>query len=335
MTNGQLEVHLNNFTDSPYTLKRGTQVVNFTVLTQKQMQYVKPIDPVTTWHLLQDKPQNMTYYASNLINSTKPEVFKENYWFPTPEDPGDPQQHTPIPKRILKELISLQELKKLNPQDNLDSRKQFLNNFDWTDSMLQPHEIARIEELLVEFHDIFARHRFDIGMKEQFKVNSTSKDDSSAYSQNLPTPINLKEGILLELALHHCYGIITTLPFSKYARPIFTQKKPKGKLRLLVDLRKINYLISDDYINKNHPVSTLPDAAQQMAGKKLFCKLDCSQANHCLQMADQRSIAILAINFASGTFAYRRLALGLSRALSAVSRKFRQSHQSRPRRTIC
>ena len=146
-------------------------------------------------------------------------------------------------------------------------------------------------------------------------VKLTPKDESPACSQSLPTPINLKEDILVELALLHRYGIITTLPFSKYASPIFAQKKPNGKLRLLVDLRKINNLISDDYINNNHPVSTLTDAAQHMAGKRLFCKLDCSQAYHCLQMADQRSIEMLAFNFASRTFAYRRLAQGLNRAL--------------------
>ena len=324
LTNGQVSVHLNNFTDSPYTLKRGTQVANFTVLTPEQMKYVKPSDPVTTWHLLQDNPENAAYYASSLIKSTKPEDFKENYWFPTPDDPGDPQHHTPIQKRILSELINLQELEQLNPQEDPESRQQFLSNFDWTDSMLQPAEIARIEDSLVEFHDIFARHRFDIGMNEDFKVKLTPKDDSPAYSQSLPTPINLKEDILVELALLHCYGIITTLPFSKYASRIFAQKKPNGKLQLLVDLRKINNLISDDYINNNHPVSTLTDAAQHMAGKKLFCKLDCSQAYHCLQMADQRSIEMLAFNFASRTFAYRRLAQGLSRALSAFSSFMRE-----------
>ena len=53
-----------------------------------------------------------------------------------------------------------------------------------------------------------------------------------------------------------------------------------------------------------------------MAGKKLFCKLDCSQAYHCLQIADQRPIEMLAFNRASRTFAYRRLAQGLSRALT-------------------
>ena len=40
LTNGQVSVHLNNFTDSPYTLKRGTSVANFTVLTPEQMKYV-------------------------------------------------------------------------------------------------------------------------------------------------------------------------------------------------------------------------------------------------------------------------------------------------------
>ena len=139
--------------------------------------------------------------------------------------------------------------------------------------MLQQHEIKPIEALLVEFYDIFARHRFDIGVNEELTVKLTPKNESPAYSQSLPTPINLKEDILVELALLHKYGIITTLPFSKYASPFFAQKKPNGKLRLLNDLRKINNLISDDYINKNLPVSTLTDAAQHMAGKNSSANL--------------------------------------------------------------
>ena len=78
----------------------------------------------------------------------------------------------------------------------------------------------------MEFHDIFARHRFDIGMNEECKVKLIPKDDSPAYSQSLPAPIKLKEDILVELAMLHKYGIITTLPFSKYASPMFAQKKP-------------------------------------------------------------------------------------------------------------
>ena len=166
--------------------------------------------------------------------------------------------------------------------------------------------------------------RLDIGMNNQFKFCLTPKNDKTVHTQSLPVPIKVKDDLTVELALMHKYGIITTLPFSKYASPIFAQRKPNGKLRLLVDLRKINALISDDYINNNHPISALSDAAQHLAGKQLFCKLDCSQAYHCLQTADQRSVKLLAFNFASRTFAYRRLAQGLSRALSASSSFMRE-----------
>ena len=260
---------------------------------------------------------NAIHYINSLLKTSKNDEVNETYWFPTPQNPGNEKEHMPIQTRILNELREVEQVEKLNPLENTNSRNQFLSNFDWTDSTLQPEAKQAVENLLVEFHDIFARHRFDTGINTEFKVQLTPLDNRPAYSQSLPAPINLQDDILVELALLHKYGIITTLPFSKYASPIFAQRKPNGKLRLLVDLRKINTLIADDYINNNHPVSTLTDAAQHMAGKNLFCKLDCSQAYHCFQMAEQQSIELLAFNFASRTFAYRRLAQGLSRSLSA------------------
>ena len=80
----------------------------------------------------------------------------------------------------------------------------------------------------------------DIVLNTEFKVKLTPKDDKDVYSQSLPKPIHLKEDLIVELALMHKYGIITVLPFYKYASPIFAQKKPNGKLRLLVDILKIN-----------------------------------------------------------------------------------------------
>ena len=196
---------------------------------------------------------------------------------------------------------------------------EFFKRFDWIDTLLTETEKQAVDDILVEYHDIFARHRKDIGMNTVFKVKLIPKDDKTIYSQNLPIPIHLKKDLIVELAFMHKHGIITVLLFSKYASPIFEQRKPSVKLRLLVDLRKNNTLIADDYTNNNHPVSTLSDAAQHLAGKSLFCKLDCSQAYHCLQMADQRSVEMLAFNFASRTFAYKRLAQGVIRSVSAFS----------------
>ena len=154
---------------------------------------------------------------------------------------------------------------------------RFLKLYDWTDTLLTETEKQAVEDILVEYHDIFATHKMDTGMNTEFRVKLTPKDDRAVYSQNLPMPIHLEEDLILELTLMHKYGINTVLPFSKYASPIFAQRKPNGYLHLLVDPRKSNTLIADDYTKKNQPVSTLSDAAQHLAGKSLFCKLDCSQ----------------------------------------------------------
>ena len=151
-------------------------------------------------------------------------------WSPSPENPRNSDEHTPIQKRILRELQALQDLETLDPTKVGETSAKFLENFDWKDSTVTPVEKQKIEELVVEFFDIFARHRFDIGMNEEFKVNLTPQDDSPAYSQSLPAPINLKEDNLVELAMLHKFGIITILLFSKYASPLFAQKKPNGKL---------------------------------------------------------------------------------------------------------
>ena len=144
----------------------------------------------------------------------------------------------PIETWTLRELIELKAIEKLNPPQGRELRNQFPKRLEWTNTLLPETVKQAIEDILVEYHDIFARHRKDIGMNSEFKVKLTPKDDKTLYSQSLPLPIHLKEDLFAELALMHKYGIVALLPFSKYASPIFAQRKPNGKLRLLVDLRK-------------------------------------------------------------------------------------------------
>ena len=119
----------------------------------------------------------------------------------------------------------LEKLEQLNLQDNQESREHFLPNFHSTNSTLNMAARKAIDELPIEFNDLFARHRLDIGIYHDFKVKLTLIDESPVYSQNLPTPISLKEDISVEVASLHKYGIIPTLTFSKYASPIFAQRK--------------------------------------------------------------------------------------------------------------
>ena len=129
----------------------------------------------------------------------------------------------------------------------------------------------------------------------------------------------MRDELIVELALMHYYNLITTLPHSKYCSPVFAQRKSSGRLRILIDLRRINHLLRNDYINSNFPISNMSDASNHFAGKKFLNKLDCSQAYHCVQMADDLSIQLLAFNFASRTYAYKCLAQGLSKSVTGFS----------------
>ena len=319
----RIAVRVTKTTESPYLNKKHTEIAEFSMVTKEQSKHIKPEDMAILSMFPQDDPA-LTAYLNELLRTSKPEQQDNTFWFPIPENPGKPKYHTPIQTRVLNELNELKDKEKLNPQESRKSQNKFLKRFVWTDTFLTEMENQAIEDILVDYYDISARHRMDIGMNTEFNVKLTSKDDKVVYSQSLPMPIHLKEDLIVEVALMHKYGLITVLPSSKYASPIFAQRKPKGKLRLLVDLRKINSLIADDYTINNHPVSILPDAAQHLAWNSLFCKLYCSQTSHCLQMADQRSVELLAFNFASRTFAYKRLAEGLSRSVCAFSSFMRE-----------
>ena len=60
------------------------------------------------------------------MKTNQPSEEQETYWFPTTEQPGDPETYTPIQKRIYDELMELKQLEQLNPNDNEESRKNFL-----------------------------------------------------------------------------------------------------------------------------------------------------------------------------------------------------------------
>ena len=249
-------IRITNTTESPHLTKKNTQFVEFSVVAPEQPKFIKLVDTAVLSMIPKGDP-NLTTYLSGKLRTNKPQQQSHTFSFRTPENPGKTEDHTPIETPILKELRELQEKKELNPKDDVESQMKFLKRFDWTVTLLTETEKHAVENILVEHHDISARHRMDVGMDTEFKMRLTPKDDKAAYRQSLPTPIHLKEDLIVELTLMHKYGIIIVLPFSKKASPIIAQRKPNGKLRLLVDFSKINFLIADDYTNTNQPVRTL------------------------------------------------------------------------------
>ena len=190
-------------------------------MSPEEAKELKPLNTAALKVLTEDDSEDAIIYINELLKTSDQPSHSQNFWFPTPDNPGDPNTHTPIQSRILREIKELEEIQKLDANNNAEDREAFLKNFKWDDSHLTENDQKDIQEKLIEFNDIFARHRLDIGINHDFKIKLTPKTDDPVYSQSLPCPINLKEDLTVELALMHYFGIITTLPFSKYASPIF------------------------------------------------------------------------------------------------------------------
>ena len=106
-------VGLTNTTESPYLLKEHTQIAEFFVVTPEQSKHIKPVDMAFLSMIPQGDP-DLTDYVNELLRTNIPEQQNNTFWFPTPENPGKPEDHTIIQVRILKKLIELKD----NPQES-------------------------------------------------------------------------------------------------------------------------------------------------------------------------------------------------------------------------
>ena len=120
------------------------------------------------------------FIINSLLKTSQTNEINETYWFPTPQNPGNEREHTPIQTHSLNELRELEILERISPLEDIDSRNQFLSSFDWTDCTLETEAKQAVEAQLNEFHGIFARHRLEIGINTAFRVQFTPLDNRSA-----------------------------------------------------------------------------------------------------------------------------------------------------------
>ena len=113
-------VKVNNTTESPYLIKKHTQIAEFSVVTPEQTKHIKPVD-MAILRMIPQGDHDLTAYLNELLGTNKVEQQDNMFWFPTPENPGKPEDHTPIQTRILEELKELKNKEKLNPQESKKS----------------------------------------------------------------------------------------------------------------------------------------------------------------------------------------------------------------------
>ena len=99
----RIAVRVTNTTESPYLIKKHTQIAEFSVVTPEQSKHIKTAEKAIL-SMIPQGDADLTAYLNELLRTKKPEQQDNMFWFPTPENPGKPENHTPIQARIPKEL---------------------------------------------------------------------------------------------------------------------------------------------------------------------------------------------------------------------------------------
>ena len=105
-------VPISNFRDYTYTLKRGTHLANFSIITPEQTKHIGRVKPVMVRRLLNENHLNdVSPCMNSLLRTFKSYEVKETHCFQTPQNLDNKRERTPIHTRILKEVREVKKLK--------------------------------------------------------------------------------------------------------------------------------------------------------------------------------------------------------------------------------
>ena len=165
----QVAVRVTNTTESSYLIKKNTHIAEFFVVTPEESKFNKAKDTAILT-MTPEADLHLTTYLSDLLRSNKQEKQCNTFWFSTPE----------IQTQILREMHDSKDNEKSILKDDKKSRTEFFQRNESTDTQLTEVEKQAVDDLPIEYHDIFARQRKDIQMTTEFKMKLTTKADKTS-----------------------------------------------------------------------------------------------------------------------------------------------------------
>ena len=161
------------------------------------------------------------------------------------------------------------------------------------------------------------------GMKVSLHVDQNAHP---RFCRARSVPFILKDKIEAELERLLGEGIIESMQFSKWAAPIVPVLKSDGKIRICGDYKTTVNQVSETEL---YPLPKIEDLFSNLAGGKLFSKLDLSHAYQQL-LLDDKSKDYVVINTHKGLFRYTRLPFGIASAPAIFQRTMESLLQGIP-----
>ena len=130
------------------------------------------LNNLTNGKLIMEPNQLVQVYTRGQHSSKRLTNESEKLWFPTSKNCHESHALPRPQKRIFDSIEDLQRLNKLDISKQGD-RQKFLEQYNWINSSLDTEKITKMQELLLEYFDIFAKHRVDDGYKTELKNKLT------------------------------------------------------------------------------------------------------------------------------------------------------------------
>ncbi|UYV79597.1 K02A2.6-like, partial [Cordylochernes scorpioides] len=187
------------------------------------------------------------------------------------------------------------------------------------DEKLSPYEKSDLIKLIKENKEAFAAHKMDIGhiKADPIRIKLTSQTPISlkpfrpSFSDNIEIKRQIEE--LLK------YNVIRP-SYSSYASPaMLVNKRNEGKIRLVIDYRKLNDIIKRD----SEPIPRIDSILDKLSEANIFTTLDLLSGYHHLDIhPDDKEYT--AFTTTHGLYEFNKLSFGLKNSPSQFQRVLRQ-----------
>lgn len=127
------------------------------------------------------------------------------------------------------------------------------------------------------------------------------------FMQSRPVPFAIRDKVCEEIDRLAKTGVLEPVPYSQWATPVVPVSKPDGSIRLCGDYRlTVNLATETD----TYPQPTINESLSEVAGGRVFTKLDLKQAYTQLKVSNETA-DLLTINTQKGLYRMKRLPYGL------------------------
>ena len=230
--------------------------------------------------------QNITFkqHKEEMYQTNSIELFSALYHL-THEKENDINERLNIQEKETIEQVATFERKqnfkcKFDINKYTESEKEFVQMFDFQHSHLTQEEFEKIVTIILEYKQVYATTKFDVG-KTKIKLNLPMKKDAIFTKQRISkVPVHLRERIQKLLDVLKKYDIIA--PVNKeqlstgntFTNPVIILRKGES-LKIVLDARYLNSMIDESKCN--WPIEPVDVALTRINGT-IFTTADLNSA---------------------------------------------------------